>query len=77
MNWNDLYDNWMTNKDSPALASYPERLKRLWEIFLAWSVVAAGIGSATCYQIVAHKNVYTYPRDVFCTQKGGKTFLRS
>jgi cyclopropane fatty-acyl-phospholipid synthase-like methyltransferase len=71
------YDNWMTNKDSPALASYPERLKRLWEIFLAWSVVAAGIGSATCYQIVAHKNVYTYPRDVFCTQKGGKTFLRS
>ena len=38
---------------------------------------AAVIGSATCYQIVAHKNVYTYPRDVFCTQKGGKTFLRS
>ena len=31
-------------------------LNRLWEIFLAWSVIASGQGSATCYQIVAHKN---------------------
>lgn len=71
------YDNWMKNKDTPALASYPDRLKRLWEIFLAWSTVAAGIGSATCYQIVAHKNVYTFPRDMFCMQGGAKTMLRS
>merc|ERR1719238_1397522 len=62
------YDNWMKNKDAPALKSYPDRLKRLWEIFLAWSTVAAGIGSATCYQIVAHKNTYTFPRDTFCTR---------
>ena len=62
------YDNWMKNKDTPTLKSYPDRLKRLWEIFLAWSTVAAGIGSATCYQIVAHKNTYTFPRDVFCIQ---------
>jgi len=62
------YDNWMKNKDTPALASYPDRLKRLWEIFLAWSSVAAGIGSATCFQIVSHKNAYTFPRDVFCVQ---------
>jgi len=66
------YDNWMRNKDTPVMASYPGRLKRLWEIFLAWSAVAAGVGCATCYQIVAHKNVYTFPRDMFCTQGGAK-----
>jgi len=73
------YDNWMKNKDTPTLAAYPDRLKRLWEIFLAWSTIAAGIGSATCYQIVAHKNVYTFPRDMFCgTDMAGKrTMLRS
>ena len=72
------YDNWMTNKNAPALKDYPDRLKRLWDIFLAWSVVASGIGSATCYQIVAHKNTYTFPRDTFCTQGGGtKRMLRS
>jgi len=73
------YDNWMKNKDSPKLASYPDRLKRLWDIFLAWSVVASGIGSATCYQIVAHKNTYTFPRDIFCSKDmaGKRTMLRS
>jgi len=71
------YDNWMKNKDAKALAAYPDRLKRLWEIFLAWSTVAAGIGSATCYQIVAHKNVYTFPRDTFCVQGDKRTMLRS
>jgi len=73
------YDNWMTNKDKPALKDYPDRLKRLWDIFLAWSVVAAGIGSATCYQIVAHKNTYTFPRDIYCSKDlaGKRTMLRS
>jgi len=73
------YDNWMKNKDSPKLASYPLRLKRLWDIFLAWSVIASGIGSATCYQIVAHKNTYTFPRDIFCSKDmaGKRTMLRS
>jgi len=73
------YDNWMKNKDSPKLASYPDRLKRLWEIFLAWSTVAAGIGSATCYQMACHKNTYTFPRDTFCSKDnaGKRTMLRS
>jgi len=73
------YDNWMTNKDSPELASYPSRLKRLWELFLAWSTVAAGIGSATCYQIVCHKNMYSFPRDIFTTAEsaGTRTMLRT
>merc|ERR1719453_1186226 len=73
------YDNWMRNQNSPALASYPDRLKRLWVLFLAWSTVAAGIGSATCYQIVCHKNTYTFPRDIFCSKEsaGTRTMLRS
>jgi len=69
----------MKNKDTPAMAAYPARLKRLWEIFLAWSTIAAGIGSATCYQIVAHKNTYSFPRDIFCSKEsaGTRTMLRS
>ena len=54
------------------LPNVPGNLYRLWDIFLAWSTVAAGIGSATCYQIVAHKNTYTFPRDQFCTAELAK-----
>jgi len=74
------YYNWMKNKDKPELAKYAGvwkgdaqlphvkgNLSRLWEIFLSWSTIAAGQGSATCYQIVAHKNKYDYPRERFCT----------
>jgi len=73
------YDNWQRNKDSEQMKQYPDRLKRLWDIFLAWSTVASGIGSATCYQIVAHKNAYSFPRDVFCSKEsaGTRTMLRS
>ena len=73
------YDNWIRNQHSDALKSYPDRLKRLWVLFLAWSTVAAGIGSATCYQIVCHKNTYTFPRDIFCSKEsaGTRTMLRS
>ena len=54
------------------LPNVPGNLYRLWDIFLAWSTVAAGIGSATCYQIVAHNNTYTFPRDQFCTAELAK-----
>jgi len=76
------YKYWMGNKDKPELKQYSAKrfepelkqypagsLSRLWELFLAWSTVAAGIGSATCYQIVAHKNEYKYPRDTFCSKE--------
>ena len=59
------YDNWMSNRETME-KKYTDRLFRLWEIFLAWSVVAAGQGSATCYQIVMNKNKYDYPRDRWC-----------
>jgi len=74
------YYNWMKNKEKPELAKYTGvwkgdaqlphvegNLSRLWEIFLSWSTIASGQGSATCYHIVAHKNKYEYPRERFCT----------
>lgn len=61
------YDNFMSNyAEISAKPKYPARLCRLWEIFLAWSVIASGQGSATCYQILMHKNKYDYPRDRWC-----------
>jgi sphingolipid C9-methyltransferase len=61
------YDNWLRHKDEiVANPKYGPRLYRLWEFFLAWSVVAAGQGSAACYQILAHKNRYEFPRDIWC-----------
>jgi len=36
------YDNFQKNKSKPEVAKYPPRLHRLWDIFLAWSVVASG-----------------------------------
>ena len=61
------YDNWMSNKKKIMKnPKYGEGLFRLWEIFLAWSVIAAGQGSATCYQIACHKNKYDFPRDRWC-----------
>jgi len=63
------YDNWMTHREEiTENPKYGDRLFRLWEFFLAWSTVAAGQGSATCYQIVAHKNKYEYPRDRWCDE---------
>ncbi|KAJ2375695.1 hypothetical protein IW150_002407, partial [Coemansia sp. RSA 2607] len=55
------YENWMGNKDK-ILASYGKRWFRVWEIFLAWSVIISRQGSATCYQIVAHKNRNAFDR---------------
>lgn len=58
------YNNFMTNRKALS-ATYPEKLLLLWEYFLAWSVVASGQGTATCYQILVHKNTSTFNRDVF------------
>jgi cyclopropane fatty-acyl-phospholipid synthase-like methyltransferase len=65
------YDNWMSNKDDILSGKIDcengdlrgERMFRMWEFFLAWSVIASGQCSATCYQLLAHPNVYDYPRD--------------
>lgn len=57
------YDHWMSNRDEIMKkydghekhenASNSERgaIGRLWDFFLAWSVIASGQCSATCYQV--------------------------
>ncbi|KAJ1663530.1 hypothetical protein IW140_004959 [Coemansia sp. RSA 1813] len=55
------YENWMRNKDV-IIKSYGKRWFRIWEIFLAWSIIIARQGSSTCYQILAHKNRNAFDR---------------
>lgn len=65
---NRWYDNFQKNRPQME-KTYGGYLCRLWDFFLAWSVVAAGQGSATCYQILSHKNIYGFERDMFCNKK--------
>jgi cyclopropane fatty-acyl-phospholipid synthase-like methyltransferase len=65
------YDNFQKNR--PAMEKkYGGYLCRLWDFFLAWSVIASGQGSATCYQFLVHKNSYTFPRDIFSEKSVAK-----
>eukprot|EP00448_Togula_jolla_P039158 CAMPEP_0170621918 /NCGR_PEP_ID=MMETSP0224-20130122/28853_1 /TAXON_ID=285029 /ORGANISM="Togula jolla, Strain CCCM 725" /LENGTH=457 /DNA_ID=CAMNT_0010948201 /DNA_START=62 /DNA_END=1435 /DNA_ORIENTATION=+ len=66
------YDNFQKNRKEME-AKYGGYLCRLWDFFLAWSVIAAGQGSASCYQILAHKNTKSFPRDIFCEEGIAKT----
>eukprot|EP01062_Namystynia_karyoxenos_P058651 TRINITY_DN50165_c0_g1_i1.p1 TRINITY_DN50165_c0_g1~~TRINITY_DN50165_c0_g1_i1.p1 ORF type:complete len:505 (+),score=219.02 TRINITY_DN50165_c0_g1_i1:102-1517(+) len=63
------YQNWLSNAAEMKKA-YGDRLYRMWEIFLAWSTIASGQGTATCYQIAMHKNLYDYPRDRWVSADG-------
>ncbi len=36
--------------------------RQIWEFFLAYSTIISRQGSATCYQIVLHKNINSYHR---------------
>lgn len=61
---NRWYDNWEKNKGEMK-KKYGDRLCRLWTFFLAWSVIAAGVGYGSCYQLLAHKNYKTFDRNIF------------
>ncbi|KAL2865265.1 S-adenosyl-L-methionine-dependent methyltransferase [Aspergillus lucknowensis] len=50
------YRNWVGNVEA-IQAKYGNRWYRIWELFLAWSVIASRQGSATCYQMVVVKNL--------------------
>jgi len=50
------YRNWVGNADA-VKAKYGQRWYRIWELFLAWSVIASRQGSATCFQMVVVKNL--------------------
>jgi len=55
------YDNWLRNKEK-VLEKYGERTFRIYEVFLAWSVLIAKHGGSTAYQIVCRKNIDNYNR---------------
>jgi sphingolipid C9-methyltransferase len=60
------YQNWLKPENKQLMQErYGKRLWKVWEFFLAWSVVASRQGSATCYQIVCHKNSNTFDRVSF------------
>ncbi|CRG89933.1 hypothetical protein PISL3812_06972 [Talaromyces islandicus] len=50
------YRNWVGNGET-IKAKYGQRWYRIWELFLAWSVIASRQGSATCFQILVVKNL--------------------
>lgn len=58
------YDNWISNKEK-VLEKYGERIFRIYEIFLAWSVIIARHGGSTAYQIVCHKSIDKFDRTKF------------
>jgi hypothetical protein len=53
--------NWTRNK-SAVLAAYGDRWYRIWNFFLAWSVLVAEQGNASCYQAVLNKNIDSFNR---------------
>ncbi|GFF94235.1 hydroxymycolate synthase MmaA4 [Aspergillus lentulus] len=50
------YRNWVGNFEA-IKSKYGLRWYRIWELFLAWSVIASRQGSAACYQMVVVKNL--------------------
>ncbi len=58
---NRWYDKWLSNKEK-VLEKYGERTFRIYEIFLAWSVLIGRHGGSTAYQIVCHKNLDKFDR---------------
>ncbi|GAB5593958.1 hypothetical protein Unana1_08858 [Umbelopsis nana] len=55
------YLNWMENKEK-IVSKYGDKWFRIWEIFLSWSTIISRQGSATCFQIVANKNLNSFDR---------------
>jgi cyclopropane fatty-acyl-phospholipid synthase-like methyltransferase len=53
--------NWTRNK-AAVLAAYGDRWYRIWNFFLAWSVLVAEQGNASCYQAVLNKNIDGFNR---------------
>jgi cyclopropane-fatty-acyl-phospholipid synthase len=43
--------------DAFLLGTITTNARQIWELFLAWSVIASRQGSATCYQMVVVKNL--------------------
>ena len=63
------YRNWLSNREK-IVASYGERWFRLWEIFLAWSVIIPERGGSTAFQLVCNKNRSAFDRKRWIGEKG-------
>jgi cyclopropane fatty-acyl-phospholipid synthase-like methyltransferase len=63
------YRNWLKNRDT-VVQSYGERWFRLWEIFLAWSVVVSERGGSTAFQLVCNKNKSSFDRKRWIGERG-------
>jgi sphingolipid C9-methyltransferase len=61
-------DNWLSNREA-VVAAYGERWYRIWNFFLAWSVIIAEQGNASCFQIVMNKNLDSYDRTRWVNKK--------
>jgi sphingolipid C9-methyltransferase len=53
--------NWTLNKKA-VVTTYGDKLFRIWNFFLAWSILIAEQGNAGCYQAVLNKNVDHFNR---------------
>jgi len=62
------YKNWMKNR-KVIEAKYGKRWFRIWEFFLAYSMIVARQGGAACYQIVAHKNLNAFDRSKLVSKR--------
>jgi len=58
------YLNWKKN-ESLIVKQYKERAFRVWNVFLAWSVIIGSQGGSQCYQIVLNKNLSEFNRRKF------------
>jgi len=70
------YRNWLRNREA-VVKAYGERWFRLWEVFLAWSVVIAERGGSTAFQIVANKNRSAFERKRWIGERGRLVDLKS
>lgn len=55
------YKNWISNKEK-VVEKYGERWFRIWEFFLAYSVITPRQGSVSVFQITCHKNLNKFDR---------------
>ena len=69
------YRNWLTNRDA-VVKSYGERWFRLWEVFLAWSVLIAEHGGSTAFQLVCNKNRSAFDRKRWIGERGRLVDIR-
>lgn len=64
------YRNWLGNK-AKVLDKYGIRWFRIWEYFLASSVITSRQGGASCYQFVLRKNINSYHRVNYVARQHG------